>query len=159
MIYWEMNFILFLLNRRIQRMKGKFSSSYLPSKPLLFCGLSYSLFFVIQKRPWKQHPSHTQISEKKLLLGKGELMSWILEKEKDFCREGGFWRAERELLCVSGVDGRLGLYSYAVAQQWSGLWCGNTWVPDIMVFGAVIKFGTRECSDSNGPDRLGLWTS
>lgn len=39
--------------------------------------------------------------------------------------------------------------------QWPDLCCANTWIPGIMVFGAMTKFGTRECSYSKGPDRLG----
>lgn len=54
---------------------------------------------MIRKRPWKQHPSHTQISEKKLILGKQGIMAWLLEEEKDSFRVGGSWRGERGIVC------------------------------------------------------------
>ena len=72
----------------------------------------------------------------------------------DSCRVGSFWRAERAVECFR-----------CRWKTWPLLLCSGPamvrplmWqhmVPGIMVFGAVTKLGTRECSGSNGPDRLG----
>lgn len=120
-------------SRRIQRMKGKFSSSSsLPRRIImpqwsasLACRNYFNSFFVFQKTPWNQHlsnPTHWNLTPsslfgKKLVPRKQGLMAWTLKKEKGSCRVRGCWRRRKEL-CVSGTDRRLGLHSFAVAQEW-----------------------------------------
>lgn len=131
MIYWS-NFTLFLLNRRIQRMKGKFPSSYLPSKPPFFVGIRLVTSLWFRRDLESNTPLTPRSLRRSCCLEKGNLCPEFWRKRRIPVEREAFG-GQRELLCVSGVDGRLGLYSYAVARQWSGLWCGNTGVPDIMV--------------------------
>lgn len=107
----------------------------------------------INTSPTPTPKPHTQVFGKKLVLEKQGLMAWTQKKEKGSCRVGGFWRRRKEL-CVSGTDRRLGFHSFAVAQEWSDLWCDNTRKPGTMFFETMTKFGVRECSYSM--DQMGL---
>ena len=100
-------------SRRIQRMKGKFSSSSsLPRRIImpqwsasLACRNYFNSFFVFQKTPWNQHlsnPTHWNLTPsslfgKKLVPRKQGLMAWTLKKEKGSCRVRGCWRRRKEL--------------------------------------------------------------
>lgn len=103
-----------------------------PLQASLFCGHSFSHFFVIRRDLESNTPLTPRSLRRSCCLEKGNLCPEFWRKRRIPVEREAFG-GQRELLCVSGVDGRLGLYSYAVARQWSGLWCGNTGVPDIMV--------------------------